>query len=173
MNLMNKLKNAIRDIKDYPKRGILFKDITPVLLDPLLNLAIVDEIAAQWEGVKIEGIAGIESRGFIWGNMLATKMRVPFIPVRKHGKLPYNKISESYDLEYGSATIEIHSDAVGKGQKILIHDDLLATGGTANASKNLISRAGGEVVGYSFVVELAFLEGHLKLKEPVRSLIAY
>lgn len=174
MNLTVRLKKAVRDIKDYPKPGILFKDITPILQDPVLNNDLVEYLAEYWtnEG-SVEGIAGIESRGFIWGNALAAKMGVPFIPIRKHGKLPHEVISESYDLEYGSATIEMHKDAVTKGQSILIHDDLLATGGTAIAAKNLLEKGGAHVLGYSFVIHLAFLEGHKRLDAPLHAVVSY
>ena len=153
------IKSAIRDIPDFPKPGIIFKDITPILKDPFLCTRIVDAFAEQLNGIRIDAIAGIESRGFLFGLTLATKLGVPFIPVRKVGKLPFTIKQKAYMLEYGSATIELHTDAFEPGQHILIHDDLLATGGTALATSELIQEMGGVVAGFAFVVELGFLKG--------------
>jgi adenine phosphoribosyltransferase len=153
------IKTAIRDIPDFPKPGIIFKDITPILKDPALCINIVDAFAEELKGIRIDAIAGIESRGFLFGLTLATKLGVPFVPVRKAGKLPFTIKQKAYKLEYGTATIELHTDAFEPGQHILIHDDLLATGGTALAASELIQEMGGIVAGFSFVVGLSFLNG--------------
>ena len=163
MSLEQKLIASIRDIPDFPKPGILFKDITPVLSDPELSSAVSQAFFDYWKTESIEGVVGIESRGFIYGMSLAQHLGVPFIPVRKVGKLPYETVNHSYDLEYGSAEIEIHIDAVKPNQNILIHDDLLATGGTAAAAAELITKIGGSVAGFSFLVELSFLGGKQKV----------
>jgi adenine phosphoribosyltransferase len=165
MELENRIKNAIRDVKDFPKEGIVFKDITPIMLDPILSNDMIDHLVEIYKDKNIEAVAGIESRGFLFGYPLAIKLGVPFILIRKKGKLPYEKISHSYDLEYGSATIEIHTDALSKGQRVLIHDDLLATGGSAEAAAVLIEKCGAEVAGFNFLVSLDFLNGTEKLKE--------
>ncbi len=157
--LAETLKKVIRDVPDFPKPGIMFKDITPILLDPQLTRDIVDEMANQVKSLKLDAIVGIESRGFWFGIMLANKLDIPFIPIRKKGKLPYKTISYSYDLEYGSAEIEMHEDAIKKDWNVLIHDDLLATGGTAQASAELIKMQQANVAGFSFMVELDFLKG--------------
>jgi len=153
------IKAAIRDIPDFPKPGIIFKDITPILKDPVLCGQIVDAFVEQLKGIKIDAIAGIESRGFLFGLSLANKLGVPFVPVRKAGKLPFTIKQKAYKLEYGTAVIELHTDAFEPGQHILIHDDLLATGGTALAASELIQEMGGIVAGFSFVVGLGFLNG--------------
>jgi adenine phosphoribosyltransferase len=159
MNITDKIKNVIRDIKDFPKEGIVFKDITPILLDPKLCKEIVDEFVKGLEELKPDAIACVEARGFFFGTLIAQRLQIPFIPIRKQGKLPYETVSHSYDLEYGSATIEMHEDAVKRGWKVLLHDDLLATGGTASAAAELVTKKGGEVVGFSFLVDLTFLDG--------------
>lgn len=174
--LEDKLKNVIRDIPDFPQPGIIFKDITPILKDAQLCTAIVEAFAEQIKGFDIDVITGIESRGFLFGLMLANKLNIPFVPIRKQGKLPAKTIAESYKLEYGQATIEIHDDAFPKGTKVLIHDDLLATGGTVVAAAKLIEKLGGEVVGFSFVINLQFLKGEGRLhrfSENVISLANY
>lgn len=158
-----RLKDIIRDVVDFPKPGIVFKDITPILTDNILCDDIVTETVNRLAGIKIDAVAGIESRGFLFGILIAQKLRVPFIPVRKAGKLPYQTVSYSYDLEYGSATIEVHTDALKPGDNVLIHDDLLATGGTAVAAAELVKLLGGTVAAYSFVVELEFLSGRQAL----------
>lgn len=157
--LVDTIKKVIRDVPDFPKPGIIFKDITPILLDAKLTREIVDEMAKQVTPLNIDAIVGIESRGFWFGIMLANKLDIPFIPIRKKGKLPYKTISYSYDLEYGSAEIEMHQDALQKDWNVLIHDDLLATGGTAQASAELILMQQAKVAGFSFMVELDFLKG--------------
>lgn len=167
-----KLKAAIRDIPDFPKPGILFKDITPILKDASLCCDIVDAFAAQLEGVEIDVIAGIESRGFLFGLMLANRLQVPFVPIRKQGKLPFKKIQQPCELEYGSAILELHEDAILPGQKVLIHDDLLATGGTVNAATRLVQQLEGEIAGYAFVISLDFLNGKESLKRQTSNIIS-
>lgn len=167
-----KLKEVIRDIPDFPQPGIIFKDITPILKDPQLCKEIVAEFAQRLEGLEIDMIAGIESRGFLFGMMLASHMNLPFVPIRKQGKLPFKTISESYKLEYGQATIEVHEDAFDAGAKVLIHDDLLATGGTVVAASKLIEKLGGQVAGYSFVISLDFLNGMGRLSRFSNNIIS-
>ena len=157
--LVETIKKVIRDVPDFPKPGIIFKDITPILLDAELTRNVVEELKKQVESLSLDAIVGIESRGFWFGIMLANQLNIPFIPIRKKGKLPYKTVSYSYDLEYGSAEIEMHEDAIKKGWNVLIHDDLLATGGTAQASAELIKMQGGTVAGFNFMVELDFLKG--------------
>lgn len=157
------IKSAIRDIPDFPKPGITFKDITPILKDPVLCENIVNAFATQFQHSKIDVVAGIESRGFLFGLQLAGKLGVPFVPIRKAGKLPYTVKQMEYDLEYGSAKIEVHTDAFKPGQHILIHDDLLATGGTVTAASQLITEMGGVIAGFSFIVGLNFLNGREKI----------
>jgi adenine phosphoribosyltransferase len=161
--IAQQIKSAIRDIPDFPKQGIIFKDITPILKDPLLCTNIIDAFVEQLKGIRIDAIAGIESRGFLFGLTLATKLGVPFVPVRKAGKLPFTIKQKAYKLEYGTAVIELHTDAFDAGQHILIHDDLLATGGTALAAAELIQEMGGIVAGFAFVVELGFLNGRERI----------
>ena len=163
--ISDKLKKVIRDVPDFPSPGILFKDITPLFLDARLCTEIVDELAEKVNSLKLDAIVGIESRGFFFGIMLANKLNLPFIPIRKKGKLPYKTVSYSYDLEYGSAEIEMHQEVIKKNWDVLIHDDLLATGGTAAAAAELIQMQGANVAGFSFVVELTFLDGVKKLSK--------
>jgi adenine phosphoribosyltransferase len=153
------IKDAIRDIHNFPKPGIVFKDITPILKDPVLCENIVDAFVGKLKGIRIDVIAGVESRGFLFGLKLATRLGVPFIPVRKAGKLPFTIKQKAYKLEYGTAIIEMHVDAFEPGQHILIHDDLLATGGTVTAASELITEMGGVIAGFAFVVGLGFLKG--------------
>ncbi|MFN0293342.1 adenine phosphoribosyltransferase [Pedobacter helvus] len=160
----DKIKQIIRDVPDFPKPGIIFKDITPILKNPELCNEIAEALAEQLIDVEIDVVAGIESRGFLFGLALAQQLNVPFVPIRKAGKLPYKTIQQSYDLEYGSATLEVHEDAFDVGQKVLIHDDLLATGGTVVAASALVQKLGAEVAGYSFLINLAFLNGKQRLK---------
>jgi adenine phosphoribosyltransferase len=161
--ITSRIKKAIRDVPDFPKPGILFKDITPILEDPVLCNDIIEEFAKHCSAMGVQAIAGVESRGFLFGVPLAIKMGVPFITVRKKGKLPYKTVSYSYELEYGSAEIEMHEDSIHPGWKVLVHDDLLATGGTAAATAELIRSQGAEVCGFAFLVELAFLNGKQRL----------
>lgn len=165
MSLENKIKTVIRDVQDFPKQGIVFKDITPILKDPALCKEIAYAFEDQILHLKPDAIMAIESRGFLFGMIMALHFNIPFIPVRKKGKLPYKTISYSYQLEYGAATVEIHEDAITKGSKVLIHDDLLATGGTAIAAAELVKMQEGEVAGFSFVVALDFLNGVNRLKK--------
>lgn len=163
MTLEEKLKNTIRDVVDFPKQGIIFKDITPIMMNAELSNEVLDHLADYYKNQNIDKIAGIESRGFLFGYALAMRLNKPFVLIRKSGKLPYDKISHAYDLEYGSAEIEIHTDAVSKGERVLIHDDLLATGGSATAAGELIRKCGAEVAGFNFIIELEFLDGAKKL----------
>ena len=157
------IKAAVRDIPDFPKPGIIFKDITTILKDPQLCESIIDTFVERLKDTHIDAVAGVESRGFLFGLMLAMKLGVPFIPVRKAGKLPYTIKQKVYELEYGTATIEMHTDAFEPGQHILLHDDLLATGGTITAASDLIHEMGGIVAGFSFVVGLGFLNGRQRI----------
>lgn len=165
MQLIETLKPLFRDIHDFPRKGIIFKDITPLLANPEARTEVVKSISAHFESKNIEAVAAVEARGFIFGSLIADALNAPFIPIRKAGKLPYKKISEEYSLEYGTAHIEMHEDAIAKNQRVLIHDDLLATGGTATAAGNMVRKLGGVVAGYSFVVNLSFLPGEQLLKE--------
>ena len=157
------LKAAIRDVPDFPKPGILFKDITPVLQDPALFSYAIDLFQSRIEGKGITKVAAIDARGFIFGGVLCGRLGLGFVPIRKAGKLPYRTYSESYALEYGEATLCIHQDAFTPGDRVVLIDDLLATGGTAVASVNLIEKAGGSVVELQFLIELAFLNGRERL----------
>ena len=167
-------KKYIRDVKDFPSEGIVFKDITPLLKDhEAMNLA-VDALFQLLENSKIDKVIGIESRGFFFAPLLASKLNAGFIPVRKVGKLPYDKINQTYNLEYGVDTLEIHKDAITEGEKVLIHDDVLATGGTAKAVCDLVERLGGEIVQCNFLITLDFLSGKEKLKAyKIKSLLNY
>lgn len=176
MTLAEKINDQIRDIVDFPKPGIVFKDITPILSHPKLVTEIVEWFVEKAKKDNIDVIVGVESRGFLFGMMIAEKIGVPFVPVRKQGKLPYETIQYSYELEYGSATMEIHSDAIKAGQKVMIHDDLLATGGTALAAAELVKKLGGTVGNFTFLIELGFLEGKKRLtkeNEAVYSIVTY
>ena len=171
---MKELKEYIRNIPDFPEKGIIFRDVTSILQDADgLKLAI-DELAKKLEGVDFDVIAGAESRGFLFGMPLSYLLHKPFVPIRKKGKLPCETISAEYDLEYGSAVIEMHKDSIKPGQKVVIVDDLIATGGTIEAIIGLIEQLGGEVVKICFVMELAGLKGREKLKGyDIESLITY
>ncbi len=160
IQLEQKLRAAIRDVPDFPKPGILFKDITPILKDAVLRTEILDCISHHFVNHKIDAIAGIEARGFIFGNSIADRLGLPFLPIRKSGKLPFKTVAQAYELEYGTANIEIHEDAIQPGWRILIHDDLLATGGTAVAAGQLVQKLGGEIAGFSFLIKLGFLPGY-------------
>jgi len=168
------LKAKIRNIPDFPKKGIVFRDITPLISDGDALRQAVDEMAKNYEGKKIDAILGAEARGFIFGAALAYKLGCGFIPVRKPGKLPYKTYKVSYDLEYGSNTVEMHTDAVKAGDNVLIVDDLVATGGTAKAQAKLIEDCGGTVAGFCFLIELEFLSPRKLLEGyDVFSLIKY
>lgn len=162
--IVHKIKHTIRDVPDFPKPGIIFKDITPLLKDPLLCNQIIEALAQPLKDIKIDVVAGIESRGFLFGMGLAQKLGVPFVPIRKEGKLPYKTVKQSYSLEYGNATLEVHSDAFTVEQHVLIHDDLLATGGTVVAASALVQQLGAQVAAYSFLINLDFLNGKQQLK---------
>ena len=156
--LVAKIKDAIRDVADFPKPGILFKDITPIFHNQKLCNEIVSEFANRVADKKIDAIVGVESRGFLFGFALANRMNIPFVLVRKAGKLPYKKIAYEYDLEYGSAKVEMQIDEIQPGWNVLVHDDLLATGGTAEAAVKLIQMQEGNVAGFAFVFELYFFK---------------
>jgi adenine phosphoribosyltransferase len=166
------LESLIRDVPDFPAEGIIFKDITPLLADPAALRETADRLAEPYREAGIDYVAGIESRGFIFASMVAERLDAGFIPVRKPGKLPWKKISKSYELEYGTNTIELHVDAAPPGAKVLMVDDLLATGGTMAAACELIEQIGAEIAGMTFVVELSFLKGRQALaKYDIRTLI--
>lgn len=160
---MDHLKSKIRNVPDFPKPGILFYDITTLLQDPAGFRDAIDSLSQPFVGRGIDIVVGIESRGFIFGSAVADRLKAGFAPVRKPGKLPSTTVRESYDLEYGSDALEIHDDAVKPGQRVLIVDDLLATGGTAKAASDLVARLGGQVHALAFLIELGFLNGRDKL----------
>ena len=167
-------KNYIRDIQDFPKEGILLKDITPLLNYPIARKECLEILVKSLKDQKIDKVVGAESRGFFFGMLLAQELNAGFIPVRKPNKLPYETISASYELEYGSDNLEMHTDAIKKGERILIHDDVLATGGTAKAVCELVEKLGGEIVQCNFLMELSFLNGREKIKDyPIFSAITY
>ena len=171
---MEKLKSRIRHVPDFPKPGILFYDVTTLLRDPEGFKLSIDSLAEPYKGAGISLVVGIESRGFILGAAVADRIGAGFVPVRKVGKLPYTKIRVTYDLEYGSDSLEMHSDAVDTGQKVLIVDDLLATGGTARATVDLVRQLGGDVAGVAVLIELVGLNGRSKLQgEIVRAVLQY
>jgi adenine phosphoribosyltransferase len=165
MTIEEKLKAIIRDVPDFPKPGILFKDISTIMLNPIISKEILMHLKNLYSDQGIEAVAGIESRGFLFGYPLAMELGVPFVLIRKEGKLPYKKVKHAYDLEYGSAVVEIHEDAIIPGQRVLIHDDLLATGGSADAAAELIKKCGGKIAGFNFLVGLSFLNGVDKLNK--------
>ena len=168
------LAMTIRSVPDFPVEGILFYDITTMLKDPEAFRESVDQLVNYYQETAVDVVVGVESRGFIFGAPLAYKLGVGFVPVRKPGKLPAEKLAESYELEYGTNTLEIHKDAIQQGQKVLVVDDLLATSGTAKATCNLVEKLGGQVVGAAFVIELNFLKGREQLKGyDVFSLLSY
>ena len=166
MKIEDKLKAIIRDVPDFPKPGILFKDISTIMLNPEISKEVLNHLKELYIEQRIDAVAGIES-----SYPLAMALGVPFILIRKEGKLPYKKLKYSYDLEYGSAVVEIHEDAVIPGQRVLIHDDLLATGGSANAAAELVKKCGGEIAGFNFLVGLSFLNGEEKLKKHSSNII--
>ena len=158
-----RLEDWIRDIPDFPQRGVLFKDITPLLQDAAAFHASLDRLAAHYAGSGIQIVVGVESRGFIFGAALAYLLNCGFVPVRKFGKLPYQTVSVEYSLEYGTNMVEMHTDAIRPGQRVLIVDDLLATGGTTSAAMELVEKLGGHIAGIAFLVELTFLKGREQL----------
>jgi adenine phosphoribosyltransferase len=168
------LKTTIRSIPDFPKKGIMFRDITTLLKDPAAFATAIDRLTAYYRGKSIDKIVSVESRGFILGAPLAYNLHAGFVPVRKPGKLPAEKLSQSYALEYGTDTLEIHQDAIARGERVLILDDLLATGGTISATCKLVEKLGGTIVGLAFLIELAFLDGRKQLSGyDVHSLVTY
>ena len=168
------LRAKIRDIKDFPTEGILFKDITTLLKDGPAFRHVIDALAAQYEDAKVDVVVGVESRGFILAGPVAHQLGAGFVPVRKLGKLPAKTIEVEYELEYGRDALAVHEDAIRTGQRVLVVDDLLATGGTIAATLRLVEQLGGVVVGVAFLIELAFLKGRAKLAEyPLHSLIVY
>lgn len=162
--LEKEVRLAIREVSDFPRKGIDFKDITTLLSNPQLSHRVLNALEINAEDLGAELIIGIDSRGFLYGNSIACGLKIPFIPVRKKGKLPFKTLEEVYALEYGDGILEIHKDAIKKDQKVLIHDDLLATGGTALAAANLVERLGGIIVGFSFVINLSALQGEHRLR---------
>jgi adenine phosphoribosyltransferase len=168
------LRERIRDVPDFPKPGIVFKDITPLLLDPAAMARAVRELAAWAREREVELVVAAEARGFILGAAVAHDLGVGFVPARKPGKLPHETVSAEYMLEYGVDRLELHADALARGTRVLVHDDLIATGGTARAVCDLVERLGGVVAGCAFVIELAFLHGRERLAQfPVHSLVSY
>jgi adenine phosphoribosyltransferase len=168
------LKGHVRDIPDYPRPGVVFKDITPVLAAPDAFAAVVDAVAAPFADLRIDKVVGIEARGFVFAAPVAYRHAAGFVPVRKAGKLPWEIEREEYELEYGTDLLEIHRDAIVPGERVLIIDDVLATGGTAEASVRLVERLGGEIVGLAFFIELAFLAGRSRLTDrEVNAVISY
>lgn len=174
MSSIDRIKHAIRDVPDFPKKGIIFKDITPVLKNAERLRETIDLFSEAVADQKIDYVAAVEARGFIFGSLLAAKLGCGFIPIRKPGKLPYKCFKESYELEYGHDALEIHQDAIEKGSQVLIIDDLLATGGTALAAAKLIEKCGGQITALLFLIELTFLKGKDKLDGyPVKSFIEF
>lgn len=171
-----KLKATIRDIPDFPRKGVVFRDIMPILQDSSLCREITMALKKRCQSNPPDAIAAIESRGFFFGMLLASELKIPFIPIRKKGKLPYKTISKKYDLEYGQTEIEMHTDAIQKGWNVMIHDDLLATGGTSYAAAELIKELEGNIHSFTFIVELEFLKGKEKLvnfTKEIYSIISY
>lgn len=163
LELEKEIFSAVREVPDFPKEGILFKDINPVFQDSALCLRIIKHLATHYKDKGLDAIVGVESRGFFFGFPLALELGIPFIPIRKKGKLPGEVIEERYDLEYGSAVIEVQRGALKNGDKVLVHDDVLATGGTALAAANLVNKSGAVVGGFNFIIMLGFLGGDEKL----------
>ena len=170
------LRDFVRDVPDFPKKGIMFKDLTPIWKDPAAFRSMVDQLAEPYRSAQVQVIAGIESRGLIIGSSLAYSLKTGLVPVRKEGKLPWKTVRASYSLEYGQATTELHADAFPAGARVLIVDDLLATGGTAEAAVKLVQELKGKIVGLAFLVELEFLKGRQRLEKlgvEIFSLIKY
>jgi adenine phosphoribosyltransferase len=171
---MVNIESLIRDIPDFPKPGVVFKDITPLLMDAKAMAYCVEELANLTERQKVDKVVGIESRGFFFATLLAKELNAGFVPLRKAGKLPFDTLKEPYLLEYGMDSLEIHEDAISKGDKVVLHDDVLATGGTAQAACKLIEKLGGEIVQCNFLIELSFLRGSEKIRRhDIRSLLTY
>jgi adenine phosphoribosyltransferase len=170
--ISDKLDKAIREVPNFPKQGINFKDITTLLLNPELSTEIVDAFIERLKGKKIDAIVGVESRGFLFGFLLANKMKIPFVPIRKVGKLPGETLKFKYDLEYGSAEMEVHKSDIKEGWNVVVHDDLLATGGTACAASELIQKLGAKVAAFAFVISLDYLKGNEKLEKYSKEIIS-
>ena len=172
--MTNELRARIRDVPDFPKKGIVFKDITPVLGDPALFRRCIDGLAARWRRDRVTKVVGIESRGFLFAAPIALELGAGLSIVRKPGKLPWRTVREVYALEYGEDALEMHVDAVGPGDRVLVVDDVLATGGTADAVGRLVTRQGAELVGYAFLIELGFLHGARRIgMDKVHALLQY
>ena len=172
--IVEKLRAAVRDVPDFPKKGILFKDITPVLSDPDLFRASIDLFLERCRGREVDKIVGIDARGFVFGSAVAYELGVGFVPIRKRGKLPYRTAIAKYSLEYGEAEVEMHTDGLTAGERVVLIDDLLATGGTSSAAAILIQKAGGQLLEAQFLIELEFLEGRKRLEPtPVMSFLKY
>ena len=172
--IVEKLRAAVRDVSDFPNKGIVFKDITPVLNDPVLFRASIDLFLERCRGIKIDKIVGIDARGFLFGSAVAYELGVGFVPIRKRGKLPYQTEVAKYSLEYGEAEMEMHIDAIKAGERIVLLDDLLATGGTSAAAAVLIRKTGGQLLEAQFLIELQFLHGRQQLEPtPVTSFLKY
>jgi len=168
------LKSTIRSIPNFPKKGIVFRDITTLLKDPKAMKLVIDLFYEEYRDENISKVVSVESRGFIFGAALAYKLHAGFLPIRKKGKLPADTVQQQYDLEYGTDSMEIHTDAIQPGDRIIVHDDLLATGGTIEAACKLVERLQGEIVGLSFLIELSFLNGRERIKQyPIQTLITY
>ena len=170
--ISEKLDKAIREVPNFPKQGINFKDITTLLLNPELSTEIVDAFIERLKRKKIDAIVGVESRGFLFGFLLANKMKIPFVPIRKVGKLPGETLKFKYDLEYGSAEMEVHKSDIKEGWNVVVHDDLLATGGTACAASELIQQLGAKVAAFAFVISLDYLKGNEKLEKYSKEIIS-
>jgi adenine phosphoribosyltransferase len=171
---VERLRAAVRDVPDFPKKGIIFKDITPVLSDPSLFRASIDLFLERCRGREVDKIVGIDARGFVFGSAVAYELGVGFVPIRKRGKLPYRTEIAKYSLEYGEAEVEMHTDAVSEGERVVLVDDLLATGGTSAAAAALIRNAGADLIEAQFLIELEFLEGRKRLEPtPVTSFLKY
>lgn len=174
-DILNLIESQIRNVPDFPKAGILFKDITPLLGNAETLRQTSRLLAKPFSTEEVDVVIGLESRGFLFGTQIAMELNAGFVPVRKPNKLPYHKIQATYELEYGTDMVEMHSDAINPGDRVVIHDDLIATGGTSAAATELVEKLGGVVVGYSFIIELAFLNGREKLVKhaPIHTLIRY
>ena len=170
--ISEKIHNLIREVPNFPKKGVNFKDITSLFLNPKICSEIVDSLINKLESIRIDAIVGIESRGFLFGFLMANKMGIPFIPIRKSGKLPGDCISCKYELEYGFAEIEVHKNDIKKGWNVLVHDDLLATGGTAEAASRLITDLNAKIAAYTFIVSLEELNGIQKINTYSKNIIS-
>jgi len=172
--MVKRLQSAVRDVPDFPKKGIMFKDITPLLSDPELFRASIDLFLERCRGKEVDKIVGIDARGFLFGSAVAYELGLGFVPIRKRGKLPYRTDTAKYSLEYGQAEMEMHTDAVTKGERVVLVDDLLATGGTSAAAAALIRNAGADLIEAQFLIELEFLEGRKRLEPtPVMAFLKY